>query len=80
MTKQRRIMTIEGPSKTTYYLVDCVLHGLINAASIRFDSSVGRGDFKTQIGVGKVIRGMESTWFLVKPADVFQVGMRVSRK
>ena len=23
----------------------------------RFDSSVGRGDFKTPIGVGKVIRG-----------------------
>ncbi|KAL9586412.1 MAG: hypothetical protein Q9212_000926 [Teloschistes hypoglaucus] len=26
----------------------------------QFDSSVGRGDFKTQIGVGKVIRGMEA--------------------
>jgi hypothetical protein len=25
---------------------------------IRFDSSVGRGDFKTQIGVGRVIPGM----------------------
>lgn len=23
----------------------------------RFDSSVGRGDFKTAIGVGRVIRG-----------------------
>ncbi|KAI4234206.1 MAG: hypothetical protein LQ349_003946 [Xanthoria aureola] len=37
----------------------------------QFDSSVGRGDFKTQIGVGKVIRGMESTCFLEKSADVF---------
>ncbi|KAL8866886.1 MAG: hypothetical protein Q9174_006019, partial [Haloplaca sp. 1 TL-2023] len=27
----------------------------------QFDSSVGRGDFKTQIGVGKVIRGKKST-------------------
>ncbi|KAL8754242.1 MAG: hypothetical protein Q9199_004486 [Rusavskia elegans] len=25
----------------------------------QFDSSVGRGDFKTQIGVGKVIRGWD---------------------
>lgn len=25
---------------------------------IRFDSSVGRGDFKTQIGVGRVIPGV----------------------
>jgi hypothetical protein len=25
----------------------------------RFDSSVGRGDFKTQIGVGRVIQGTE---------------------
>ncbi|KAI4138865.1 MAG: hypothetical protein L6R39_006568, partial [Caloplaca ligustica] len=25
----------------------------------KFDSSVGRGDFKTQIGVGKVIRGWD---------------------
>ncbi|MCJ1227465.1 hypothetical protein MMC12_004120 [Toensbergia leucococca] len=25
----------------------------------RFDSSKGRGDFKTQIGVGKVIRGWD---------------------
>ena len=24
----------------------------------RFDSSVGRGDFKTAIGVGKVIKGI----------------------
>ena len=24
----------------------------------RFDSSVGRGDFKTAIGVGKVIKGV----------------------
>lgn len=24
----------------------------------QFDSSVGRGDFKTKIGVGQVIRGM----------------------
>jgi len=24
----------------------------------RFDSSVGRGDFKTKIGVGRVIQGM----------------------
>ncbi|KAL8940560.1 MAG: hypothetical protein Q9216_002747 [Gyalolechia sp. 2 TL-2023] len=24
----------------------------------QFDSSIGRGDFKTKIGVGKVIRGM----------------------
>lgn len=26
--------------------------------SCRFDSSVGRGDFQTQIGVGKVIKGI----------------------
>ncbi|MCJ1403973.1 FK506-binding protein 2B, partial [Xylographa trunciseda] len=25
----------------------------------QFDSSVGRGDFKTQIGVGKVIKGWD---------------------
>ena len=25
--------------------------------AVRFDSSVGRGDFKTPIGVGKVIKG-----------------------
>ncbi|KAL8703966.1 MAG: hypothetical protein Q9201_002867 [Fulgogasparrea decipioides] len=27
----------------------------------QFDSSVGRGDFKTKIGVGKVIRGTDPT-------------------
>ncbi|OCT51110.1 hypothetical protein CLCR_09333 [Cladophialophora carrionii] len=27
----------------------------------RFDSSVGRGDFKTQIGVGRVIQGEEAS-------------------
>lgn len=71
MTNQRQIMTIEGPSKATCSRVGCLLRGLTHAGSIRFDSSVGRGDFKTQIGVGKVIRGMESTCFLEKSADVF---------
>jgi len=33
----------------------------------RFDSSIGRGDFKTQIGVGKVIRGASD---LYTPEDV----------
>jgi len=27
----------------------------------QFDSSVGRGDFKTRIGVGQVIKGMQSS-------------------
>jgi len=31
---------------------------LINASLYRFDSSKGRGDFETQIGVGKVIKGI----------------------
>ena len=63
MTSQRRIMTIEEPSKTTHGLLDWLLHGLIDACSIRFDSSVNRGDFKTKIGVGKVIRGVESSTY-----------------
>lgn len=32
---------------------------LITVNHRRFDSSVGRGDFKTKIGVGQVIRGMD---------------------
>ncbi|KAL8677687.1 MAG: hypothetical protein Q9186_005900 [Xanthomendoza sp. 1 TL-2023] len=51
----------------------------------QFDSSVGRGDFKTKIGVGKVIRGTELTAIhvdrpVVKSADVSQAGMKESRK
>jgi hypothetical protein len=30
----------------------------LKAHIYRFDSSVGRGDFKTTIGVGKIIRGI----------------------
>lgn len=29
-------------------------------STARFDSSVGRGDFRTKIGVGQVIRGTQS--------------------
>ncbi|KAI4195557.1 MAG: hypothetical protein LQ350_007132 [Teloschistes chrysophthalmus] len=36
----------------------------------QFDSSVGRGDFKTQIGVGKVIRGMEARCGALKSLKV----------
>ena len=32
----------------------------------QFDSSVGRGDFKTAIGVGQVIRGISSSLVFVK--------------
>lgn len=83
MTSQRRIMTIEEPSKTTHGLLDWLLHGLIDACSIRFDSSVNRGDFKTKIGVGKVIRGMESSTYSLdhsRSANVWKVGTRVSRR
>ncbi len=44
----------------------------------RCDSSTGRGDFKTQIGVGRIIRGASAyihpkTWPLF---DTIQAGMR----
>lgn len=48
-------MTTEASSK--YH--DGLFRPLLDAPSVRFDSSVGRGDFKTKIGVGKVIRGTE---------------------
>ncbi|KAL9100902.1 MAG: hypothetical protein Q9163_003781 [Psora crenata] len=42
---------------------------LINiSAPSRFDSSKDRGDFTTEIGVGKVIKG--SPWTLFPPDDV----------
>ncbi|MCJ1455789.1 hypothetical protein MMC28_006145 [Mycoblastus sanguinarius] len=48
----------------------------------RFDSSKGRGDFRTQIGVGKVIKGTTiiqrpGRWLLV---DMYKVGTRALRK
>ncbi|EXJ68965.1 peptidylprolyl isomerase [Cladophialophora psammophila CBS 110553] len=46
----------------------------------QFDSSVGRGDFKTAIGVGRVIRGMDfnvtSTSIVVLNNGFPQVGTR----
>lgn len=38
----------------------------------RFDSSVGRGDFETAIGVGRVIKGEDSRLgWCMKAADDF---------
>lgn len=49
-------MTIEGKSLSS--LIPCeVFPADRRLRNLRFDSSVGRGDFKTKIGVGKVIRG-----------------------
>ena len=39
---------------------------LLTSVSPRFDSSVGRGDFQTEIGVGKVIKG------ILKPQKVLE--------
>ena len=38
-----------------------VIEGSVDQLSQRFDSSKGRGPFQTQIGVGKVIRGIRSS-------------------
>lgn len=35
------------------------IHQIYSQLPLRFDSSVGRGDFKTKIGVGQVIRGWD---------------------
>jgi hypothetical protein len=42
---------------------------LLTPALFRFDSSVGRGDFVTAIGVGKVIKGKFTTPASMKPRD-----------
>ena len=39
-------------------LLACPSYNLQSTNHRRFDSSVGRGDFRTQIGVGAVIKGM----------------------
>jgi hypothetical protein len=56
-------MTFEASS--VYPHANAVVHWRISKRhadqcppTVRFDSSKGRGDFKTQIGVGKVIKGM----------------------
>ena len=51
---------------------------------IRFDSSVGRGDFKTQIGVGAVIKGRHSALWEIPVARtglirVFRLGRGCTR-
>jgi hypothetical protein len=42
---------------------------LLTPALFRFDSSVGRGDFVTAIGVGKVIKGNSTSQCSTKPLD-----------
>lgn len=45
-------------NKGKQFVVNFYLHDSTSAYFIsRFDTSVGRGDFKTKIGVGQVIRG-----------------------
>lgn len=38
----------------------CTLDPMLTYASPRFDSSIGRGAFVTEIGIGRVIKGMPS--------------------
>lgn len=42
----------------------------------RFDSSVGRGDFQTKIGVGQVIKGESSArrWLVMATDKIFRLG------
>jgi len=52
-------------------------------STTRFDTSKGRGDFKTPIGVGKVIKGMPGRNCALSPkplADRDKAGMRESLK
>lgn len=45
----------------TSELCTAIVHKYISAYGVsRFDSSVGRGDFATEIGTGKVIKGVIS--------------------
>lgn len=41
------------------------------ACYFRFDSSIGRGDFVTQIGIGRLIRGMDVP--TISPLSLFYV-------
>jgi len=47
--------TARGPGKQTDHLCHHARREL--SVFVRFDSSVGRGDLVTEIGVGRVIRG-----------------------
>jgi len=42
----------------------------------RFDSSVGRRDFRTEIGTGKVIKGAIMSWLLIGNTDCQRLGRR----
>ncbi|KAH7031205.1 peptidyl-prolyl cis-trans isomerase fkr-3 [Microdochium trichocladiopsis] len=60
--KQRQIVTIEY----TGWLKD---PSAPNQKGKQFDSSVNRGDFKTEIGVGKVIRGWDEGVLTMKVGE-----------
>ncbi|KAK2841533.1 hypothetical protein FQN49_006166 [Arthroderma sp. PD_2] len=49
------------PSRATYHNMGKQLDSMLMHVRFasRFDSSQDRGEFKTPIGIGKVIRGME---------------------
>ena len=70
-TKIRPAMTIEESSKP---FLSFLYIPTTADWSCRFDSSVNRGDFKTQIGVGKVIKGLLCSIWIGISTDRFRVG------
>ena len=64
-------MTVGETSKLSNFMLASKAH------IYRFDSSVGRGDFKTAIGVEKVIRGTMTDLRFAARSDSLQDGMRV---
>jgi len=51
-------------------------HRCVNSMRSRFDSSVGRGDFRTEIGTGKVIKGALILWLRKGNTDCQRMGRR----
>lgn len=58
----RRTLAPLRPSSNACIAADAGLGKVLIVAS-RFDSSIGRGDFVTPIGVGRVIKGMYTQSF-----------------
>ncbi|KAK4542093.1 FK506-binding protein 1A [Oleoguttula mirabilis] len=49
----------EGDNITMEYTGNLYDPNATNSKGAQFDSSVGRGDFKTEIGIGRVIKGWD---------------------
>jgi uncharacterized sporulation protein YeaH/YhbH (DUF444 family) len=77
----------KGDSITMEYTGNLYDQNATDGKGKQFDSSVGRGDFNTKIGVGQLIKGMhtllqeaELQSLLRRYADTMQVGTRASSR